>query len=139
MGRTLRWLRTVQFAMLASILIYILVGELAGPALRAVNQAYSYLFSTLSVAVVGMVFVVRRTLVMRSAQTLASDPENALTLNHWKTGYLATYALSEALAVFGFVLRFLGYDLVQSLPFYLGGFVLIAFFRPRLPMKLSGS
>ena len=133
MGRTLRLLRVVQFVMLGTILLYIVVGEVAGPALRSVNQAFSYIFSTLSVAVVGMVFVVRRTLVLRSAQGLVTAPDDALMLGHWKTGYIVTYALCEALAVFGIVLRFLGYNLQQSLPFYLGGFVLIAFFRPRTP------
>jgi len=139
MGRTLKLLRTVQFAMLGSILLYIVVGELAGPALRAVSQAFSYVFSTLSVAVVGMIFVVRRTLVIRSAEGLVSHPDDALSLSHWKTGYIATYALCEALAIFGVALRFLGYNLQQSLPFYVGGFVLIAFFRPRVPVKVSGS
>ena len=134
MGRTLKLLRTVQFVMLASILLYIVVGELAGPALRAVNQAFSYVFSTLSVAVVGMIFVVRRTLVLRSAEGLASAPDDILMLGHWRTGYIVTYALCEALALFGIALRFLGYNLQQSLPFYLGGFVLIAFFRPRTPV-----
>jgi F0F1-type ATP synthase membrane subunit c/vacuolar-type H+-ATPase subunit K len=125
--------------MLGSILLYVVVGELTGPAPRPVNATFSYIFSTLSVAVVGMIFVVRRTLVFHSAESLASDPENVLTLSHWKTGYVATYALCETLALFGVVLRFLGYNLQQSLPFYVGGFVLIAFFRPRLPVKPSAS
>jgi hypothetical protein len=132
MGGTSKSLRIVQFAMLASIVSYIVIGEVAGPAPRPVNQAFSYTFSTLAVAVVGMIFVVRRTLVSPSAQTLAAHPDDTLTLAHWRTGYLATYALCESLPLLGFVLRFVGYNLQQSLPFYLGGFVLIAFFGPHI-------
>jgi hypothetical protein len=73
-----------------------------------VDPSISYVFSTLGVAIVGMIFVVRRTLVLRSAESLASHPDDALALGHWKSGYLATYALSEALALFGLILRFMG-------------------------------
>jgi hypothetical protein len=133
MGRTLRTLRVVQLAMLGSILLYAVVGELVGPAARAVNPALSYIFTTMGVAIVGIIFVVRRTLVLRSAETLAANPEDSLTLNHWKTGYVATYALCEALAVFGIVLRFTGFNFQQSLPFYVGSLVLLFFFGPRKP------
>jgi hypothetical protein len=87
----------------------------------------------LGVAVVGVIFVVRRTLVLRAAESLATHPDDDLSLNHWRTGYLATYALCEALALFGLVQRFLGSSLQQSVPYYLGGFVLLFFFRPRQP------
>jgi hypothetical protein len=133
MGRTLRTLRVVQLVMIVSILLYALVGELAGPGARAVNPALSYMFSTMGVAIVGIIFVVRRTLVLRSAESLASNPDDSLTLNHWKTGYIATYALCEALALFGIVLRFMGCNFQQSVPFYVGGLVLLFFFGPRNP------
>jgi hypothetical protein len=133
MGRTLRTLRVLQLMMVGSILLYAVVGELAGPAARAVSPSLSYIFTTMGVAIVGIVFVVRRTLVLRSAETLASNPDDSLTLNHWKTGYVATYALCEGLAVFGIVLRFMGFTFQQSLPFYVGGLVLLFFFAPRKP------
>ena len=133
MIRALKTLRAVQWSMLASILLYGVVGEIAGPVARAVDPALSYLFTTLAVAVVGTIFVVRRTLVLRAAESLATHPDDDLSLSHWRTGYLATYALCEALALFGLVQRFLGCTLQQSLLYYLGGFVLIFFFRPRQP------
>ena len=133
MGRTLRTLRVVQLAMLGSILLYAIVGELAGPGTGAANPALSYIFTSMGVAIVGIIFVVRRTLVLRPAEILATNPDDELTLNHWKTGYLATYALCEALAVFGIVLRFMGFNLHQSLPFYAGGLVLLFLFAQRKP------
>lgn len=120
--------------MLGSILLYAAVGEIVRPGARAVNPALSYAFSTAAVAIVGMIFVVRRTLVFRSAESLALHPDDPLTLNHWKTGYLATYAFCEALALFGLVLRFMGCTFQQSAPFYLSGLILLAFFGPRRPV-----
>jgi hypothetical protein len=136
MSGALKTLRAVQWAMLASILLYGIVGELASPVARAVDPALSYLFSTLAVAIVGVIFVVRRTLVLRAAESLATHPEDTVSLNHWRTGYLTTYALCEALALSGLVQRFLGSNLQQSALYYLGGFVLLFFFRPRQPVSL---
>ena len=134
MGPALKLLRTVQLAMLASILLYAGLGEVVGPLLRPVDPALGYVFSFVAVGLVGMIFVVRRTLVFRSAENLASHPDSSITLSHWKTGYFATYALCEALGLFGIALRLLGFSRWHSLPFYLSAFVLIAFFGPRDPV-----
>jgi len=133
MARSLKTLRMMQWAMLLSVLLYVGVGEILGPRIQRIDPALSYLFSTLAVGIVGTIFVIRRTLVLRAASTLASQPEDSLSLSQWKTGYITTYALCEALALFGLVLRFQGSELQQSLLFYVGGFVLLFFFRPRQP------
>jgi hypothetical protein len=133
MSNTLKTLRTLQWAMLGSVLLYAVVGELIASRTVRIDQTLSYVLSSLAVGVVGTIFVVRRTLVLPAALSLAVRPEDALTLNHWKTGYLATYALCDALAVFGLVLRIRGSAVQQSALFYIGGFALLLFFRPRSP------
>jgi len=137
--KVLKTLRLLQWALLASILLYAVMGEELGPRPRGPDPALSYIFSTLTVAIVGIIFVVRRTLVLQAGAGLAAHPEDGLSLSHWRTGYVITYALCEVLALFGLVLRFRGSELQQSLLFYLGGFVLIAFFGPRLPARIPGS
>lgn len=131
----LRTLRAVQWAMLGSIVVCAVIGEVLGPSVRAVDPSVSYVFSTAAVAVVGVIFVVRRTLVIRSAKGLAAHPDDPITLRHWKSGYFATYALCECLVLFGLALRFLGFNFRQSLLFYIGGFVLLFFFGPREPVS----
>jgi hypothetical protein len=119
--------------MLASIVLYGIAGEVAGSSAGTANASLNYIFTTAGVAMVGVIFVVRRTLVFRSAERLAVRPDDSLTLSHWRTGYLATYALCECLALFGLILRFLGCSFRHCLPFYIGGFVLLFFFGPREP------
>jgi hypothetical protein len=58
-------------------------------------------------------------------------------LNHWRRGYIATYALCEMLALFGLILRFLGSGFQQSLLYNVGGFGLLLFFGPRAPVGIS--
>jgi hypothetical protein len=123
--------------MLGSILLFAVVGEVVRLPARTADPSLNYIFSTVAVAIVGVIFVVRRTLVLRSAENLAAHPEDLPTLNHWRNGYIVTYALCEALALFGLVLRFTGFKLEQCLPFYGGGFVLLFFFGPREPVRAS--
>jgi hypothetical protein len=135
MRGTVRRLRVVQWTMLGSILLYAVVGKIISFAARPADPSLSYVFTTAGVALVGVIFLVRRTLVLRPAEDLASRPDDSISLGHWKTGYIATYALCEALALFGLVLRFLGFTFRQSLPFYVAGFVLLFFFGPREPVS----
>ena len=134
MRGTIRTLRAVQWTMLGSIFLYAVAGEVLGSRVRSVNPSLNYVFTTAGVAIVGIIFVVRRTLVLSSAGNLASHPDDSLTLGHWRSGYLATYALCEALALFGLIERFTGSDFQQCVPFYIGGFVLLFFFGPRVPV-----
>jgi hypothetical protein len=135
MLRAVKTLRAVQWFMLVSIVAYVALGEMVGPVAHPVDPTLNYLFSTLAVAIIGIIFVVRRTLVFRAAESLVTHPDDAISLNHWRTGYVATYCLCESLALSGLVLRFLGCNLQQSSPFYFGGFVLLLFFRPRQPVS----
>jgi hypothetical protein len=134
MRGTIRTLRAAQWTLLGSILLYAVAGEVFGSRVSHVNPSLNYFFTTAGVAIVGIIFVVRRTLVLRSAETLISHPDDPLTLGHWRSGFLVTYALCEMLALFGLIERFTGSNLQQSALFYIGGFVLLAFFTPRLPI-----
>lgn len=135
MAQALKILRMVQWAMLSSILLFAIVAELASHPMRGIDPGLSYLFTTLGVAMVGVIFVVRRTLVLQAEESLTTRPEDSLSLNHWRTGYLTTYGLCEVLALFGVMQRFLGSSLQQSIPYYLGGLVLLLFFRARQPVN----
>ena len=133
MNQALKTLRAVQWSLLGSIVLYVALGVLVRPALHGIDPTLSYIFTTLAVAVIGVIFVVRRTLVFRAEATLATEPENALSLNQWRTGHIVTYALCESLALFGLVQRFLGASVEQAVPYFLGGFILLLFFRPQAP------
>lgn len=135
MRAALSTLRLLQWAMLASIVVYGFAGQLIRPLPRNLDPSVSYLFATFGVAIVGIIFVVRRTLVFRAEASLATQSEDPLSMGQWRTGYIATYALCEALALFGLVLRFLGGNLQQSMPYYLGGFILLLFFRAQIPER----
>jgi hypothetical protein len=133
MNEALKTLRLVHAAMLGAVVLEALVAEIAGPTPGAVNPALSYALATVSVAIVGTVFVVRKTLALPSAHILAQHTNDSVALQQWKVGHLLTYGLCQGLGVFGVVLRFLGASFQQCLPFYVGGFIMLFFFAPRDP------
>ena len=138
MEGSIRLIRALQIAMLSAIVIYVLVGELVSST-RIADPITYYVLSLATITIVGVILVVRRTLVRQSESMLAVRPGDALTLNRWRAGYIMTYALSEAIAMFGLILRILGFSLSQVLSFYVAGFALLLFFSPRRPRPIPNS
>ncbi len=123
-------LQIVRIVMLVSIVCYAFIGERLGQSVAADRNVY-FAITLVAITTVGIIFAVRRLFILRAEATLASEPENADALTRWRTGHLAIYALSESVALFGLVLRILGFNLSEVMPFYLAGFALILLFGPR--------
>lgn len=137
MEGSVKLVRMIQLGMLGGILVYVVLGEAIGAVSGLNNATMFYVLSMVTVTIVGVILVVRRTLVMQSANALAVRPADAATLARWRTGYVMTYALSEAIALFGLVLRLTGFSLSQVAPFYVAGFILLLYFGPRRPVSAA--
>ena len=135
MESAIKVIRTVQIALLTSIVLYVVVGERVGTIPKLNDPVVFYVLSLATVTIVGVILVVRRTLVLQSAVALAARPNDLATLNRWRAGHIMTYALSEAIAVFGFILRIMGFSLSQVAYFYVSAFILLLFFGPRRPVQ----
>lgn len=135
MESAIKVIRAVQIAMLVSVILYVAVGEGIGSVPRLNNPVLFYVLSLVTITIVGVILVVRRTLVLQSAVTLATRPNDTATLSRWRAGHIMTYALSEAIAIFGLVLRLIGFSLSQVWSFYIAGFILLLFFGPRRPVS----
>ena len=122
----------IRIALLVSIALYVLVGERVGQQLAPDRNIY-FVLTLVAITTVGIIFAVWRLFVLRSEATLAAQPEDVVALNRWRSGYMIAYALCEAVALFGLVLRILGFTLSEVAPFYLVGFVLLLLFGPRRP------
>jgi len=118
--------------MLVSIICFAFVGERMGQSTAPDRNLY-FVVTLVAITTVGIIFAVRRLFVLRPEETLVSQPKNAAALNRWRAGYLVIYALSESVALSGLVLRILGFNLSEVMPFYLAGFALMLLFGPRRP------
>lgn len=125
-------LQIVRFSMLGSIALYAFV------ALRLASNVTPQplifrAITLLAVIMVVLLFVARRILISRSEITLAQASGDTKALMQWRAGHLLTYCFSEAIAIYGLVLHFLGFSLSEVAPFFLAGAILILFFAPHRP------
>jgi hypothetical protein len=134
MENAIKIVRLIQIAMLLAVGMFVVAGEMVGSIPKLSDPTLFYALSLATITIVGVILVVRRTLVLQSAVTLATRPNDLATLNRWRAGYVMTYALSEAIALFGLVLRLIGFTLSQVASFYIAGFILLLFFGPRRPV-----
>lgn len=132
MKAVLRKIRLIQIALLASVALYVVIGERATRQITP-KATFYYAVSFASISLVGGILVVRRTLVLQSEIQLLKQPDDSMILARLKSGYIVTYALCEALALFGLVLRILGFPLSNVWAFYFGSFALLLLFSPRVP------
>ena len=126
--------RLIQIALLVSVVLYVAVGELIGRT-AAANDVLFYTLSLASISTLGAALVVRRTLVLPAEALLREKPTDPLVQARWRTAYIFLYALCEALALFGLILRIAGFTLVHVWGFYMGGFLLLLLFSPRVPQS----
>src|SRR5258705_2727914 len=73
--------RAIQIAMLLSVAMFVLAGEMVGSIPHFSNPTLFYALSLATITIVGVILVVRRTLVLQSATTLATRPNDIATLN----------------------------------------------------------
>ncbi len=139
METVLRTLRILQIAMLVSIALYVWIGERVAENVVRANPVFYYAITFVSISVVGVIFVVRRVLLSRFEAQLSTRPNDNALLGRWRAGYIVLYALCESIALFGFVLRVLGFPLARIWVFYLSGFALTLVFGPRQPKAEPGS
>src|SRR6202795_3257183 len=105
-GPAVRLVRQVQIAMLVSIALCAVAGEmLAGKLAHDPANALFHALSFISISLVGATVVVRRTLVLPSEALLKLRSDDGLAVARWRAGYLFLYALCELLGLFGFILR----------------------------------
>lgn len=139
MGPAVRLVRQIQVAMLASIVLYAVAGEMLtsrlirDPASRDPTNTLFHALSFISISLVGATVVVRRTLVLPSEAALKERSDDKLAVARWRAGYLFLYALCEVLGLFGLILRMVGFTLGNVWGFYLGGFLLLLLYSPRAP------
>ena len=134
MGPAVRLVRQVQIAMLVSIALYVVAGEMLSRTLApSPANTLFHALSLISISLVGAMVVVRRTLILPSEALLKERSDDSVTVARWRTCYLFLYALCEVLGLFGLLLRMFGFTLANVWGFYLGGFVLLLLYSPRPP------
>jgi hypothetical protein len=65
---------------------------------------------------------------------LGANPNEQSALGRWRAANIVVLALCESIGLYGFVLRFLGFSLMQAMPFYLAAILMMLYFGPKRPI-----
>ena len=129
---SLRLLRIIHGAMLASVVLYAGVAESA----RSSEHPPAVLLPALAAMGAGLAagaFILRRMWVESAEERLRLAPDDTAALNRWRAGHITTFALAEAIALYGLVLRVLGAPFLHAAGFYAIAVLLLLMFTPRRP------
>jgi hypothetical protein len=98
------------------------------------NPIFSAAVAVCAVIDAGLAFFIRQKFSAAALEVLRADPANVAALGRWRLGQFAPMVMAVSVALFGFVLRFLGAPLPQAALFYVGSIVLLLYFRPSDPV-----
>jgi hypothetical protein len=132
-----KFIQAVRLVMVAALVMYVYV-VLTIPSKAAPNPIILRAFTAVSIAIVILIFVMRRVKTLPSEAMLAREPQDSKALSSLRQGYLITYTLSFSIALYGVVLHFFGFPLSQISPFFIAAFALILYFGPKVVVNPSG-
>ncbi len=139
MESSFRLVRTVRLVLLAKHrFLCSLWRRWVRPYAPPKTQTYFYVIAGLAAWAVEGSFFFRRKILKPSERVLSAKPEDVAALRRWRAGYLGMYASCEAVALWGLLVRFLGFGLWLAMPFFVAGFVLMLYFAPRRPTNAIG-
>ena len=126
-------IRIIYYFMFGSQVLYIYLSEvMLHLPVRQIAAFYQAIVAVcLCVLIVGI--VLRKRLVDGPAAALRANPDDLASLQRWKAGQIATYALAEAVVLFGFVVRVLGSGRPRAFVIYAAGLVFMTLWAPRRP------
>src|SRR5258708_440003 len=124
---SLRTLRTARIVLVGMVFLYVWVGETNGPVPRPVNPLLHIAVYALATSIIPTTIWLRSRELKRAKDRLARQPGDVVALRRWRAIHVVVLACFLAIPLYGLVLRFQGGTLVQALPFYIVGIVLLSF------------
>jgi hypothetical protein len=136
MDNQLKQLSLIRTVFVLTIPIYVFLAMRAP--LRPTPQPI--LFNVIAVVAVveaTVAFFLRNKLIRDAESTWRENPNSKPGLARWFTANIVPWAMCLSIAIYGIVLRYLGYSFRSVAPFFFAGALLMFFFPPRRPEELS--
>jgi hypothetical protein len=134
--RNLRIMHAAMFA--AAIMYLVLLGWMFADLKEdKTDITFAVVFGACSTALVGITLSFRKRWMapVERAEPHAEIPQEQMM--QWHQAQMLSFAAAEAVALFGFVLRFLGHPWIEASAFFTASFILFVIFVPRKPASLT--
>ena len=131
----LRFTRTLWSLMLISIVVFIATAERTAPASRHQSRSLFFAITLLAIWAAAGWRIPQVKFVREAARRLVQDRKDARALKRWQSGYVLSFMLSEAVALYGLILRYEGFPLKDVAAFYALGLILMILSAPKAPHR----
>jgi len=133
LDNSIRSIRIIYAVLLFKMILYVLTAEkLSHQEPHDIHTIWlAFLVSGLMIVAVALSFRIK--MLEPAGETLQAKADDQRALARWRAGNILSFVLVETVALFGFVLRFIGGTTWQSLPFYVVGIALMLVWWPRRP------
>jgi len=105
---SVRVIRIVHAILLGTMILYPVIAEEIGPHQPRDIHVIWVSILALSLIVCGIAFYFQFKRVRPAAQTLQTQPDDAVALVRWRAGNIVSFVFAEAVMLYGFALRFMG-------------------------------
>ena len=130
MAKSMRILKIMQFAFGIHMAMVIFMAEYIRKGDVPVAQELYLGYMIVSIGLVASFFFFRAKLTAPES-ALQQDPQDRVALGQRQKFHVFLLAISEALVLFGFVVRFMGESVGHSIPFYMAGSIMLLLSTPR--------
>lgn len=125
-----RSIRIVHRIMLVGVVLYAFTAErLAMPPSR-LSLPMALGLGIVAIVVAAIAFGYRMKLLPSAIEALRRNPQDVQALYRWRQAHIVTMVLLVSVALFGFVLRFMGGSFWVALPFYFASISLLLLWAP---------
>lgn len=131
-------LRLIQFAMVASVLLFARVAEMARQPGSNSWTIWHWAVAAISLLITFQGSYFRHRMLARAATSLAKDASDPKARKQWEAGQVVGMAFAENIALWGLVVRMvLGGAFWQASLFYSASLILLLYWTPRLPITIE--
>jgi hypothetical protein len=134
MDASLKQLRIVHLALLASLATYAWVGEWIKKEPKTFDQTFFKTMVVLAFVSATIVLFIRLRPLSAAAEQLQLESGDVAALRRWHVLHILSFALCESIGLYGIVVRLVaGASFSQAAGFYAGAILLLLLSTPRRP------
>src|SRR5579859_1529826 len=132
-----RFMKLIFFSMVFSVGLYAVCLTVIAPIATRISDGMKI---GVGFCAVGSALVVLFLRFLKIAALLTPDFPTPIAerLAKLRVYFIVCYVFSETVALYGFVLRFMGASIIEVVPFFAGALILDALCYPRLPSDVEG-
>ena len=125
--------RIIHAGLLLTVVLYAGIAAALAPGTRAIPAVLPIALGAVAGLLAVAALVLRSRLVGPSEEILRTRPDDLSAMARWRVGQIISFALAEAVVLYGLVLKFVGAEWKVAGVFFAAGAALMLMFTPQRP------